>query len=214
MIELLATTEQPKMTKSAQIRNYVAKHPKAKSADVAKVVGVTPAYVATVLWTAKKKAKVAKKKTKVDLRPALKFVEGRAQAQRENWKQLGLFSSDKPIAQLAYEAGISQAQVDKYWKAVGEVQKAGLSPERIAELTIQAGKPKVRMEGNQGDPIDHPAHYKIGGIETIDFIEAKNLGYNLGNVVKYITRADHKGNKLEDLRKAQWYLTRAIETAK
>ena len=56
MIELLATTEQPKMTKSAQIRNYVAKHPKAKSADVAKVVGVTPAYVATVLWTAKKKA--------------------------------------------------------------------------------------------------------------------------------------------------------------
>ena len=63
------------------------------------------------------------------------------------------------------------------------------------------------------DAID-PDHYKVGGIETIDFIEAKNLGYNLGNVVKYITRADHKGNKLEDLRKAQWYLTRAIETAK
>ncbi len=40
------------------------------------------------------------------------------------------------------------------------------------------------------------------------------LGYNLGNVVKYITRADHKDNKLEDLRKAQWYLTREINSLK
>jgi hypothetical protein len=73
---------------------------------------------------------------------------------------------------------------------------------------------QIEMFEPKSDPINHPAHYKIGGIETIDFIEAKSLDYNLGNVVKYITRADHKGNKLEDLRKAQWYLTRAIETAK
>ena len=66
----------------------------------------------------------------------------------------------------------------------------------------------------QHDAVNNPAHYTAGGIETIDFIEAKKLGYNLGNVVKYITRADHKGNKLEDLRKAQWYLTRAIDSAK
>ena len=64
------------------------------------------------------------------------------------------------------------------------------------------------------DPVNNPAHYTTGGIETIDFIEAKKLGYNLGNVVKYITRADHKGNKLEDLRKAQWYLSREIATLK
>jgi hypothetical protein len=60
------------------------------------------------------------------------------------------------------------------------------------------------------DKVNHPSHYKVGGIETIDFIEAKSLGYNLGNVVKYITRADYKGNKLEDLKKAQWYLNRAV----
>jgi len=66
----------------------------------------------------------------------------------------------------------------------------------------------------QPDPVNNPAHYTKGGIETIDFIEAKKLGYNLGNVVKYITRADHKGNKLEDLRKAQWYLSREILAAK
>ena len=60
------------------------------------------------------------------------------------------------------------------------------------------------------DPVNHPPHYKVGGIETIDFIESKGLGYNLGNVVKYITRSDHKGNKLQDLQKAQWYLNREI----
>jgi Protein of unknwon function (DUF3310) len=61
------------------------------------------------------------------------------------------------------------------------------------------------------DNINHPPHYTTGGIETIDFIEAKQLDYHLGNVIKYITRADHKGEKLEDLRKAQWYLNRAID---
>jgi hypothetical protein len=65
----------------------------------------------------------------------------------------------------------------------------------------------------EDDLVNHPPHYKVGGIETIDFIESKELGYNLGNVVKYITRADHKGNKLQDLQKAQWYLSREIANA-
>ena len=64
------------------------------------------------------------------------------------------------------------------------------------------------------DTVNHPPHYKIGGIEVIDFIEAKNLSYHLGNVIKYIARADHKGNKKDDLLKAQWYLTRAINNLK
>lgn len=60
------------------------------------------------------------------------------------------------------------------------------------------------------DLVNHPPHYKQGGIETIDFIEAKELNYHLGNAVKYITRADHKGNRLQDLQKARWYLDREI----
>ena len=76
-----------------------------------------------------------------------------------------------------------------------------LAPNAVASMALYAE-----------DKVNHPSHYKIGGIETIDFIEAKNLGYNLGNVVKYITRADYKGNKLEDLKKAQWYLNRAVTT--
>jgi hypothetical protein len=64
------------------------------------------------------------------------------------------------------------------------------------------------------DLVNSPAHYTAGGIETIDFIEAKNLGYHLGNAVKYISRAGHKGNTLQDLEKAQWYLTREINNLK
>lgn len=58
--------------------------------------------------------------------------------------------------------------------------------------------------------VDHPAHYMTGGIETYDFIVAKELSYELGNVVKYITRSPHKGAPLRDLQKARWYLDAAI----
>lgn len=66
------------------------------------------------------------------------------------------------------------------------------------------------------DVVNHPAHYKTGGIETIDFIEAKQLTYNLGNVVKYITRAGvkNKATHIEDLEKAAWYLNREINNLK
>ena len=63
------------------------------------------------------------------------------------------------------------------------------------------------------DPVNHPSHYMVGGIEVIDFIRAKNFSYLLGNVIKYVSRSQHKGHYLEDLKKAQWYLTRAIEEA-
>ena len=66
------------------------------------------------------------------------------------------------------------------------------------------------VEAHHTDMVNHPPHYTVGGMETIDFIEAKSLGYNLGNVVKYIARADHKGDKHEDLCKARWYLNREI----
>lgn len=60
------------------------------------------------------------------------------------------------------------------------------------------------------DMVNNPPHYKIGGIETIDYIEAKRFNYNLGNAVKYISRADSKGAYVEDLKKAVWYLNREI----
>lgn len=63
------------------------------------------------------------------------------------------------------------------------------------------------------DVVNHPSHYTDGGIETIDFIEAKKLPYHLGNAVKYISRAGKKDqNKtIEDLQKAVWYIERYIK---
>lgn len=61
------------------------------------------------------------------------------------------------------------------------------------------------------DIVNHPSHYNTGKIEVIDFIEDQHLGFNLGNVIKYICRSDHKGNRLVDLTKAQWYLAREIQ---
>lgn len=63
------------------------------------------------------------------------------------------------------------------------------------------------------DIINSPSHYADTKIEVIDYIEDKKLGYHLGNVVKYVSRAGKKGkNKmLEDLYKAKWYLERKIK---
>lgn len=62
--------------------------------------------------------------------------------------------------------------------------------------------------------VHHPAHY--GGAENpyeaIKVIEAWQLGFCLGNTVKYISRAGKKGAKLEDLKKAAWYLAREIQS--
>jgi hypothetical protein len=63
------------------------------------------------------------------------------------------------------------------------------------------------------EAVDHPTHY--GGednpYEAIKVIEAWKLGFNLGNSVKYISRHEHKGTALEDLKKARWYLEREIQ---
>lgn len=64
-----------------------------------------------------------------------------------------------------------------------------------------------------GDEINHPAHYTFSSIEVIDAIEAWRLPYHLGNVVKYVARAGHKGPALPDLQKARWYLDRYIARA-
>ena len=57
--------------------------------------------------------------------------------------------------------------------------------------------------------VNHPIHYNMG-IEAIDYIESHDMNFNIGNVIKYTTRAKHKNNELEDLKKALWYLQREI----
>jgi hypothetical protein len=117
-----------------------------------------------------------------------------------------LWTAKKPVAKKS---------APKKWKTL-HVSTSNNSVEKEMELAYQAGKgrirnPQIEMIEPASDPVNHPAHYKVGGIETIDFIEAKRLNYNMGNAVKYITRADHKGSRKQDLEKAIWYLKRELD---
>lgn len=61
------------------------------------------------------------------------------------------------------------------------------------------------------DNVNHPKHYNShpSGIECITITE--HMGFNLGNAIKYIWRADSKHNAIEDLQKAVWYIQREIQ---
>jgi len=61
------------------------------------------------------------------------------------------------------------------------------------------------------DMVNSPKHYTFGKIEVITVIDDWQLGFYEGQVIKYVGRAKHKGNELQDLKKAQWYLNRLIE---
>lgn len=103
---------------------------------------------------------------------------------------------------IAKRVGCSVVYVYKVKK-----DEQGKKPTDKVEATLE----EVIKEVSKPDMVNHPPHYTVGGIETIAFIEAKKLGYNLGNAVKYISRAEHKDNVLEDLKKARFYLNREIE---
>jgi len=92
--------------------------------------------------------------------------------------------------------------------------------ERLDKKIMEEGKNSTLTETQQKisdicdnsedyDIIEKPKHYNIG-IETDTYIESWKMTYREGNIVKYITRYKYK-NGLQDLKKAQWYLTKLIE---
>lgn len=102
------------------------------------------------------------------------------------------------------------------WPKYSKVPKKQKEKEIVVTLanmvakTLEEPEVKVVELPKKEDVINHPSHYTRGKIEVIDFIEDQQLPYHLGNVIKYISRAGHKGDKLEDLKKARWYLDRYI----
>ena len=67
---------------------------------------------------------------------------------------------------------------------------------------------KIILAPDEKDMVNKPPHYSGKTLQAIDVIEDFDLGYNLGNAIKYILRAGKKGNKEQDLEKAIWYLNR------
>lgn len=75
-------------------------------------------------------------------------------------------------------------------------------------------KPKHRMMSSQ-DMVNQPPHYTHGGIETIDYMEAKSTpeefsGHLRLTAIKYLSRAGLKESTLMDLKKAQWYVNELV----
>jgi hypothetical protein len=71
-----------------------------------------------------------------------------------------------------------------------------------------------QLTKTEHDPVNHPKHYVShpSGVECIDI--TRHMGFNLGNVFKYVWRADLKHNAIEDLEKAQFYLANEIALRK
>jgi len=180
-----------RLTTGERIRRYMEEHPLAKPKQIAEALGVKVQYVHTLRSTDKKRLAQGMPINRI---PRIKRK-----------KKVILHAGEALIAQ---KMGVS---IEDYAKSKLKLKKPKLwQPPKLLPVPTPQNTLSITMVEPKADPVNHPPHYKVGGIETIDFIEAKELNYNLGNVVKYITRADHKGNRKQDLEKALWYLKREI----
>jgi len=171
-----------KQTKTQRINALLASNPELTAKEIAKKLGVTTNLVHQVKWQTKKNSEFVSK------------VFARAKM--------------KPTPERSDDPKVIAAE-DKYIDAVESLYK---KPTRLLE---SVRKMKTTLDAldkikDRPDLVNHPPHYKTGGVDTIDFIEAKDLNYRLGNVVKYVSRAGKKGDPIEDLKKARWYLDREI----
>ena len=179
-----------KKTKAAKIRSFIAANPNATARYIADQLNVPIQTVYNTQYNLRRNAKEPKIVTLVGV-------------------------SDKSIMeQLNPDIPVYKDSVTN----VTSTRLKELLSKRLMQGTHRPEHPVldkdlIEMIEKPSDPVNNPDHYTDGGIETIDYIEAKGLGYHLGNAVKYISRAGKKGTNqgLEDLRKAQWYLARAIE---
>lgn len=116
-------------------------------------------------------------------------------------------------------AGVVIREVDRLGKQSVMVQLDGIEEPFTLNDTDYFDKlplsRKKTQHSEDSDNVNHPSHYNQSNIEVIDIMEALPSEYNhktlisLANVIKYIFRAPFKNGK-EDLKKAQWYLQRAV----
>jgi hypothetical protein len=103
------------------------------------------------------------------------------------------------------------------WNTVAVVSSNAPFDSVSIPLPITMEEPKIEATKIEVDMVNSPPHYKVGGIEVIDFIQAKLTteefrGYLQGNVLKYSSRVGYKGDASEDLAKLVWYANKLQET--
>lgn len=106
-----------------------------------------------------------------------------------------------------HEAG--ETELARVWGKVDQIRAKQAAKPRHGPLPLVTDA--VSEDQPKGSAVNHPSHYNLhpSGIECIEVVE--HMGFNVGNAVKYLWRADLKGNALEDLKKAGWYVQREID---
>jgi hypothetical protein len=116
---------------------------------------------------------------------------------------------------MSYRAVIASGAVaDERLTTLRNVLAMKIAPDPDDDMRIV---PRPWPPHTASDPVKRPAHYTKGGVEVIDFIDQTLDGYTdprvayyIGNALKYLARAPHKGATQQDLEKAEYYLRRAI----
>lgn len=135
------------------------------------------------------------------------------------YEQVGILADMRQVSRSQMEQHLAELGVE-----VPEKPKRGRKPgtkttKKAPAKTLEKVKQDlVKCDSAPvDDPVNHPSHYTAGGVECIDAIEAALIGYKdpvkawlIGQVIKYVWRAPLKGNALEDMKKARFYLDRAI----
>jgi transcriptional regulator with XRE-family HTH domain len=128
----------------------------------------------------------------------------------------------KNIKKYRIERGYTQKEfakmIDRAYITVRKYETGDIMPSQYSLLVIaetlgvtREDIVKDKEDMIKKEMVNHPSHYNMGKYEAIDVIEDWNLGFNLGNTVKYISRAGHKDDIVQDLKKALWYLEREIK---
>jgi DNA-binding transcriptional MerR regulator len=198
------------MSKSDRIRRLLARGLSVK--EIAKRVKATTNHVHQVKWQADKKKVTAKKavvKKTVKTNKPLKIIK----AVKEMKQALDKIEM-KPTKLI-----IQPQHKNTAMELLAELEKAEKKPQRVM-INLARRKDGAIIDLNKNgevisppDLVNKPPHYTDGGVDTLNFIEAKDLNYRLGNVVKYISRAGKKvdSDPIQDLEKARFYLEREIE---
>jgi dCTP deaminase len=117
-------------------------------------------------------------------------------------------SRGEPIAQIVFE--LLDRPTELAYSGKYQNQERGPQSARHED------QPNIARSKLMDDAVNHPRHYNAGGIETIEMIDevcahySGDEAFSVGGAIKYIARAPHKNDKLEDLHKAAWYINHAI----
>ena len=185
------------MNKSDRIRRLLAKG--LSVSEIAKRLKVKPNLVHQVKWADKKKpsGKATFKS------PRSKLIQSVFQTVKDIQPAKQRFASSEDFLPQKLLAELEAAE--KKLDLASKPTKLIVQP--------QYKETALKMLGaKEADLVNKPPHYTTGGVETLDFIEAKDLNYRLGNVVKYVVRCGKKNtDPVQDLEKAMFYLKREIE---